>query len=434
MGIHFMKASATTRTQLCMDGDRLNRTLYQLAEIGQQPNGGVSRIAFTTEDMLARQLVRSWMEEAGMDVRIDAAGNMIGRYAGRFATAPALATGSHIDTVPMAGRYDGCLGVLAGIEVVRVLNDQKIRLNHPIEVIVFTDEESTVIGSKAMAGEIKFDAEYYRRKDGTAIETCLERIGGDWSKVATAKRDRGEMAAFVELHVEQGGVLEAANTQIGVVKGVVGQHRFRVDITGRPNHAGTTPMNMRQDALVAAAQVVLTVNRIAVETPGEQVATVGYLKVLPCATNTVPAAVDLRIDLRDLSQTHLNNLIKQIQQELAHIATETNTKIEMHETFHVRPTPATPAVMEAIAQVCQQQGLNTLQLPSRAGHDAQEIGRFTDMGMIFIPSQGGISHSEEEFSSVEECTQGANVLLHTLLELDQLYPVQAEQPKKESLN
>jgi N-carbamoyl-L-amino-acid hydrolase len=407
---------------LSVNGDRLNHSLAQLAEIGKLPNGGVSRVAFTTEDLLARQLVQSWMIEAGMTVRTDAAGNIIGKYAGRRDGAAALATGSHIDTVPVAGRYDGCLGVLAGIEVVRVLNDNSLRLDHPIEVIVFTDEECTVLGCKAMAGEVVNDPEYYHRNDGTPIQTCLEKIGGDWSKIATAKRDRTEVAAFVELHVEQGGVLESTGAQIGVVKGIVGQYRFAVTVTGRPNHAGTTPMNMRKDALIAASQVVLAVNKLGTETPGEQVATVGYFNVSPNAVNIVPGQVDLKIDLRDLSQENLEDLISRMEQEFKAIATATQTEIVMRQALHVLPTLSAPTILDTIVQVCEEMGLSYCHLPSRAGHDAQEIGRFTDMGMIFVPSRAGISHAEDEYTSPEQCTQGANMLLQTFLKLDRLYP------------
>ena len=405
-----------------VNGDRLNRSITQLAEIGKLPGGGVSRLAFTPEDLLARQLVQSWMVDAGMTVRIDAAGNIIGTYAGQREGASALATGSHIDTVPVAGRYDGVLGVLAGIEVVRVLHENAIRLAHPIEVIVFTDEECSVIGCKAMAGNVVNDPEYYRRNDGTPIQTCLERIGGNWSKVTTAQREAGEIAAFVELHVEQGGVLESTGAEIGVVKGIVGQYRFAVTVTGRPNHAGTTPMTMRKDALVAASQVVLAVNKLGIDTPGEQVATVGYFNVSPNAVNIVPARVELKIDLRDLSQSHLDDLVEQMRQQFAQIAAATQTEIVMTQALHVLPTLAEPKIQDAIAQVCQKLSLSYCHLPSRAGHDAQEIGRFADMGMIFVPSLAGISHAEDEYTSPEQCTQGANVLLQTFLQLDRMYP------------
>lgn len=404
-----------------INGDRLNRNIAQLAEIGKLPGGGVSRVAFTPEDLLARQLVQSWMVEAGMSVKIDAAGNIIGTYAGKNPSAGSLATGSHIDTVPVAGHYDGVLGVLAGIEVVRTLKENSIRLNHPIEVIVFTDEESSVLGCKAMAGEIVSDAKYYARRDGTTIQTCLKSIGGDWKTISKAARQPGEIAAFVELHVEQGGVLEYTGEPIGIVKGIVGQYRFKLTVTGRPNHAGTTPMNMRKDALVAASKIVLAVNKIGTETPGEQVATVGYFNVLPNAVNIVPAKVELAIDLRDLSQEHLEHLIGEIKTELKAIAQETNTEITMTEALHVLPTLAKPDIMEAIKAVCEDLKLSYSYLPSRAGHDAQEIGRFAPMGMIFVPSRDGISHSEDEYTSPEQCTEGTNVLLQTFLRLDTLY-------------
>lgn len=403
-----------------VNGDRLNRSIAQLAEIGKLANGGVSRVAFTPEDLLARQLVQSWMIDAGMSVRIDAAGNIIGTYAGLQAGVGALATGSHIDTVPVAGHFDGVLGVLAGIEVVRVLHENSLRLNHPIEVIVFTDEECSVIGCKAMAGNVVANPEYYRRNDGTAIETCLQRVGGDWARLPTAKRRVEEIAAFVELHVEQGGVLESTGDRIGVVKGIVGQYRFAVTVTGRMNHAGTTPMNMRKDALVAASQVALAVNQLG-NNPGEQVATVGYFTVSPNAVNVVPGKVELKIDLRDLSQTHLDNLVAQMQQQFAQIATATQTEIVMTQALHVLPTLAEPKIQDAIAQVCQQLELSYSYLPSRAGHDAQEIGRFADMGMIFVPSFAGLSHSQDEYTSPQQCTEGANVLLQTFLKLDRLY-------------
>ncbi|MGB0561833.1 MAG: Zn-dependent hydrolase [Spirulinaceae cyanobacterium] len=411
-------AQTTAPSPLTINGERLNAHLAALAQIGRLAHGGVSRVAFSAADLAARRQVQDWMRIAGMAVRTDAAGNLIGRYPGRQAQAGALATGSHLDTVPVAGRYDGSLGVLAGIELVQTLHEQPLQLQHPLEVIVFTDEEGMMLGCKAMAGERVADPEAYRRPDGTSIQTCLGQIGGNWVEMATAERTAEEIVAFVELHVEQGGVLEQAQMDIGVVTGVVGQHRFTVTIAGRPNHAGTTPMDQRQDALVAAAQVVLAVNRLGCETPGEQVATVGYLVVSPNAVNIVPAQVDLTIDLRDLSQAHLNQLIQQLRQALQAIAQQTQTQIEMVETLHIPPTLATTAIMKTIEAVCDDWGYSHLRLPSRAGHDAQEIGRFTKMGMIFVPSRDGISHAEAEYTAPEQCTQGANALLQTFLRLD----------------
>jgi beta-ureidopropionase / N-carbamoyl-L-amino-acid hydrolase len=414
-------------SELKIDAARLDRSLFELAEIGKLPQGGISRVAFTPEDLRARQLVQAWMIEAGMTVRTDAAGNIIGRYPGLNPQAGALATGSHIDTVPTGGRYDGCLGVLAGIEVVRVLHERSIRLHHPIEAIVFTDEERSVIGSKAMAGEVLEAASYYARLDGTPIQHCLAQIGGDWSQIATAQRQPGDIVAFVELHVEQGGVLEQLEQPIGIVTGVVGQYRFAVTVIGRANHAGTTPMYLRKDALVAASEIVIAVNQIALAIDGDQVATVGYLNVYPNATNTVPGKVDLRIDMRDLSAARLQLLTDKLKVAIAEIARHTDTEISIEQTLHIRPTLADPDIMLGIEQICQQRGLGYTYLPSRAGHDAQEMGRFTDMGMIFVPSREGISHSAAEYTSPEECERGANVLLETLIYLDRVYSSQRSQ-------
>jgi beta-ureidopropionase / N-carbamoyl-L-amino-acid hydrolase len=402
---------------LAVNGDRLMARIFELAKIGGLANGGVCRLAFSDEDIQARQQVSNWMQEAGMTVRVDAAGNLIGRYGGVYETA-AIGTGSHIDTVPVGGRYDGVLGVLAGIELVQTLRDHDLRLQHPIEVIVFSDEERSVIGCKAMSGGLLEAPEYYARTDGTSIQSCLEKVGGNWDQIHTAKRDRTEIAAFIELHVEQGGVLESQGAPIGIVQGIVGQHRFAVKVTGRMNHAGTTPMNDRQDALLAAAKIIVAVNEIAMTAPGDQVATVGYLTVLPNATNTVAGEADLRIDLRDLSGDNLMQLIRSIRHAIADIAIETKTRITFEEMLNLKPTLAKGRIQETIAQVCKTLQLDHYYLPSRAGHDAQEIGRFTAMGMIFVPSQQGLSHSEAEYTSPEHCIQGTNVLLQSFLAID----------------
>jgi beta-ureidopropionase / N-carbamoyl-L-amino-acid hydrolase len=413
-------------SMLTVSGDRLNANINRLAKVGRLPNGDICRLAFTPEILQARYLVQQWMVEAGMTVRTDAAGNIIGRYAGTVEGAPAIATGSHIDTVPSGGKYDGVLGVLAGIEVVRTLREHEIRLNHPIEVIVFTDEENTMIGCQAVAGTAKRSPEQYSLNAECAarystIEECLESVGGNWDELETAQRSDRDLVAFVELHVEQGAFLEKTGKEIGVVQGVVGMLRKAISIKGQANHAGTTPMDMRQDALVAAAQIVLAVQEIALSLPSQPVATVGFLAVAPNAVNIVPGQVDLTVDMRDLSQDCLNQMLDRLQQEIRTIATATDTEITLSPLLCVEPTLAAIAVQDAIAQVCQELGFSHCSMPSRAGHDSLEIGRITHMGMIFVPSQNGLSHSGQEYTSPEQCTQGANVLLHTLMRLDRLY-------------
>lgn len=404
-----------------IDGQRLNDHIESLAKIGQRPDGSLCRLAFTPEDIQARYRVQQWMVEAGMQVRTDAAGNLIGRYEGEVADAPALATGSHIDTVPSGGRYDGVLGVLAGIEAVRALRDRGQRLNHPVEVIVFSDEENTMIGCQAIAGTALLDApERYQTNVDAPIQDCLEMLGGSWEQLATARRT--DLAAFVELHVEQGIVLEYQQKTVGIVQGVVGIHRSRITITGQANHAGTTPMDMRQDALVAAAETVLAVRQIALAQPSQPVATVGQLEVSPNAVNIVPGQVTLSVDMRDLSPESLEAMTQQLEQKLDAIALKTRTKIAIEPLLYVEPTPAAAAVQQVIQTVCQDLNLSHLHLPSRAGHDALELGRITNMGMIFVPSADGVSHSEAEYTSPEDCVHGANVLLQTLIRLDAILP------------
>ncbi|MEO0802764.1 MAG: Zn-dependent hydrolase [Cyanobacteria bacterium J06642_2] len=402
---------------LPVNGVRLNASIDELARIGALPDGSVRRLAFSPEDIQARQLVREWMRAVDMSVRVDAAGNLIGRYAGRE-DLPALATGSHLDTVERGGRYDGVYGVLAGLELARSLHERGLRLRHPFEVIVFTDEENTIIGSKAMAGHASRDANSYKVKDGTDIQTCLQRLGGEWELLETARRDRRDIAAFVELHVEQGSVLETAHCTIGVVEGIVCQQRYEVTIEGQANHAGTTPMPLRQDALVAAARVVLAVDDLARHLPGQQVATVGSLNVTPNATNIVPGFVSLSVDIRDLSANHVEFIVARLQERLEQIAADTQTRISKQVRLRLEPTLAAAEIQNAIARSADRLGLKYCYLPSRAGHDAQEMGRFTDMGMIFVPSAAGISHAASEYTSPEQCTQGANVLMQTILQLD----------------
>ncbi|NET48034.1 MAG: Zn-dependent hydrolase [Merismopedia sp. SIO2A8] len=409
-----------TITALQVKGQRLQQRLDELATIGQLAEGGVRRISYSPEDLAARQWVANAMVQAGMTVTHDAAGNIIGRYPGQQ-NLPAFATGSHIDTVPSGGRYDGALGVLAGIEVVATLHEAGQRLNHPIEVIVFTDEEGEMLGSKAMAGTGHFDnPELFRRLDGSSIQKCLHRVGGNWDALSKAQRSNQDLAVYLELHVEQGGVLESVKRQIGVVQGIVGLQRYQVTITGRPNHAGTTPMPLRRDALYAASLLIAAVHDVAVDIPGNQVATVGYLTVQPNAANIVPGQVDLTIDMRDLSTDTLKAMGDRLNTRIQEITAATQTQIEMVLQHTVEPTLSSGRIQGAIAQVCDELDLTHYSMPSRAIHDAQEIGRFTQMGMIFVPSQAGISHAKDEYTSPEQCTQGADVLLNTLLKLDMM--------------
>lgn len=414
-------SASTVIAALQVNGDRLDHAVKTIGMIGALPNGGVRRLAFSPEDIQARKTLQTWMEAAGMTTTIDTAGNLIGCYRGRFPDAPALATGSHLDTVPNAGIYDGSYGVLAGLEVVRTLHENNIRLDHSLELIIFADEERTMIGSKAMAGQAQLDPDYYAHPHYAPLPPCLAAIGGDWDRLTEAQRLPGSLAAFVEVHVEQGPVLEAAGGPIGLVTGIVGQRRYSITLEGQASHAGTTPMNMRQDALVAAAQVILAVNRIGTVDQGDQVATVGSMKLAPNVVNTIPGQVEMTLDMRDLSNDRLEHMVATLEQDMAAIAQTTQTRIHLHPKLRNEPVPVNSHIHSTIAQVCEDLNLPSTALPSRASHDAQIMASLTDMGMIFVPSDDGISHAETEYTSPEHCTQGANVLLHTLLRLDRHY-------------
>ena len=400
------------------DKTRLVQSLKHMASIGLQPDGSVCRRGFSELDVQGRDQLSAWMREAGLQVHVDAAGNLIGRLEGSDPALPALLTGSHLDTVPTGGRFDGALGVLAGLEVIRSLQDHGITLRHSLELIAFADEESTMVGCKGLSGTASGVVDDYATSNGESIETNLARIGGHWPSLASAQRSESAVAAFLELHVEQGAVLEKRGHCIGVVEGVVGQRRFTIHVSGQANHAGTTPMDLRQDALTAASRVVLAIESMALEHSGDPVATVGRLEVWPNAANVVPGSVSMTVDLRDLDPGVLDQLVAQLMQSLETIGVQTGCSIRFDPQFEVAPTPAHAAVMATIEESAQSLGLSHSRLPSRASHDAQEVGRRWPMGMIFVPSEGGFSHSAAEFTSDEQCWAGTAVLLESLQRLD----------------
>jgi N-carbamoyl-L-amino-acid hydrolase len=401
-----------------VDGGRLNARLEALSRFGRDARGGVTRVAYSEEDRQAREWVMALMRDAGLDVRIDTAGNLIGRRAGADPSLRALAMGSHVDSVPEGGRYDGCVGSLAAIEVVQTLADRKMGTRHPIEVLVFQNEENGQVGSKAVSGELTdadldlTSASGKTRREGTAF------LGGDPSRITAARRSPGDFAAYLELHIEQGGVLDAKHLDIGVVEGIVGIGRWMVTFDGDANHAGTTPMDQRRDALVVAARFIDAVNRLAVETPGRQVATVGQLRVEPNAPNVIAGRVELSLEIRDLDRAKIRALFEQASARAGRLASETGTRVAFRQVYDNPPAPTDEGIRQIIEAQAHGLGLSTFLMPSGAGHDAQSVARLTPVGMIFIPSVGGYSHSAKEYSTPAAIANGANVLLKTLLELD----------------
>ena len=404
--------------RLRVDGDRLNQHLDDLSQFGRTAEGGVHRVAFSDADIEARRFCLELMSRAGLDARIDAAGNVVGRRPGLLADAPPIVFGSHIDTVPDGGKYDGSLGSLSAIEIAETLRENGYRNRRPLEVVIFSDEESGLSGSSGFVGALSREALAGRRSNGPTLAECIERIGGDPARIEEAARHPGEIAGYIELHIEQGATLERAGIQIGVVEGIVGITRHDVVFAGFPNHAGTTPMSERRDAMLAAAELVLAVNRQVRAIPGRQVGTVGRLEAEPNAPNVIPGRVTLTVELRDLSNETIDRLWEGIAREAQEIAQRQGASVSHERTSRIEPALADPGIRGVIADAAADMGLSTLSLPSGAGHDAQELARIGPMGMLFVPSVGGVSHSPLEFTRPEDVVNGANVLLQSVLRLD----------------
>jgi N-carbamoyl-L-amino-acid hydrolase len=401
------------------DADRLDQRIHELGRFGANPDGGVSRVAFSDADVAGREYVKALMRGAGLDVRTDTAGNIIGRRPGSEPGLPVIMTGSHIDSVPQGGNYDGDVGVLGAIEVAQLLHAHGIATRHPFEFVVFTDEEGGTVGSQAMAGHLSAGALDIVSHSGLPVRDGIRKVGGDPERIAEAKRSPGELEAFVELHIEQGAVLDESSTDIGVVEGIVGIRWWDVTVDGVANHAGTTPMNRRRDALVAAAELVLAVNRIASSTPGTQVATVGRIRAEPGAPNVIPGRVTLSLEIRDLSSGKMESVFHAIETEATRIAEARATPIGFAESaVSLEPAPTDERLREVVESAANSLGLSHRRMPSGAGHDAQDIAHVAPMAMIFVPSDGGISHAPQEHTAVPDLANGADVLLRTLLAID----------------
>jgi len=399
----FLSAPENPFQELRINGKRLEQRILKLAEFGKNDQGGVSRVAFSEADIRGRDYLLSLMKEAGLKIRIDEAGNIIGRKEGCNPELPPILFGSHSDSVPQGGIYDGALGVLGAIECVQTLKEKNIATQHPLEVIIFTDEEGGLIGSKALIGTLTEAALEVISHSGKTVKEGIAAVGGSPDMLANAVRKKGDFKAFLELHIEQGKVLESRNIDIGVVQGIVGIRWWEVTVDGFSNHAGTTPMHMRQDALLAAAQLIIAVNRVVTSVEGSQVGTVGRIRAEPGAPNVIPGKVIMSLELRDLQDEKIVRLYKKIKEEARAIEKKTGTRI----TFSPIEATAVPAPTDALIQkylmeAAHELGLTSLLMPSGAGHDAQNLARISPTGMIFVPSAGGISHSPKEYTRPEK--------------------------------
>lgn len=411
--------SGAPSDRLRADPGRMESRIRALSRFGRNADGGVDRIAYSQADIQGRGYIKGLMEGAGLAVRVDTAGNIIGRREGAEPQLPVILFGSHIDSVPGGGNYDGDVGVLGAIEVIEVLNGAGRKTRHPLEVIVFTDEEGGLTGSRALIGDLGASALEVVGHTGMTVREGIRAVGGDPDRLEEARRDPEELRAFLELHIEQGAVLDEAGIDIGVVEGIVGIEWYELTITGMANHAGTTPMKGRRDALLAASHMVIGVNRIALERPGRHVATVGRLSVEPGAPNVIPGRVVMSLEVRDLDSEVIRQLYNEAVALSGEVASQTGTEVSWkHLDVSADPAPTDKAMRDIIEAAARELGLSTRRMPSGAGHDAQDLARITPTGMIFVPSRGGISHSPEEYTSPEDMAHGATVLLQAILKID----------------
>jgi len=395
-------------------GTRIWERCDTLGRLSEDP-GGLTRIFMSREQRAVDDLTLGWMREAGMSARLDAIGNVVGRYEGETEGAPCLMLGSHLDTVRNAGKYDGMLGVIAAIDCVHTLNARGRRLPFAIEVVGFADEEgvrfgSTLLGSRAIAGT--FDAKLLenRDKDGTSMREALAAFGLDPERVGDAVRRRGDILAYAELHIEQGPVLEAEGLPVGVVTAINGANRFTVEIEGMAGHAGTVPMSLRRDALAAASECVLAIESRCSREP-ELVGTVGRLEAAPGATNVIPGNVRFTIDLRAPSDEQRRRASVDINEAIPSICARRGVRVTLRPTHEGRTATCAGWMQQQIASAIEAEGLPVRRLPSGAGHDGMALVDLVDIGMLFVRCKDGISHNPLEAITVADAELSARVFL-----------------------
>lgn len=416
--IQWSAKSIAGDTTFKVTGKRIESRISELAQFGRNEDGHGYRVAFTKGDIEGRAWFMELMKKAGLEVSVDAGGNISGKRKGKDQSLKPIAFGSHIDMVPDGGNYDGTLGSISALEVIEVLNENKIVTNHPLEVIIFANEEGGTIGSKALAGLLDAEGLAKMSQNGLTMAEGIKAVGGNPANIESCLRKKGDLHAFVELHIEQGGILENESVQIGVVEGIVGMMDWDVTIEGFANHAGATPMNIRKDALLAASKLVIAVNEVINGVPGKQVGTVGKISSYPGASNVIPGKVVMSLEIRDLSLEKVEMLFAEIQKRAATIASDFNTAISFQPQFVIKPALSNNILKDKINSSAKALGFTTRFMQSGAIHDSQNMSLIAPMAMIFVPSAGGISHSPKEFTTTADMTNGANALLQTILSVD----------------
>lgn len=399
--------------------NRLWTDLQAMGDVGATPTGGVRRLALSVEDKAGRELFEQWCRDGNYAVRVDTMGNIYARREGSDASAAPVMTGSHLDSQPVAGKYDGPFGVLAGLEVLRTLDRHGVTTRRPIDVVVWTNEEGArfqppSLASAVVAGSIEPAVAYDTRdSEGVRFEDALRSIGYAGSIDAVRPR----VHSYVEAHIEQGPVLEKAGITIGVVHGVVGVHAYQVELIGKAAHTGTTPIPHRKDALLGAAHIIEGVRQLALRNEPHGRASVGYINVSPNARSVVADKVVLTADCRHTDETKLDSMRAELLELFQRAARDESLQVSVHNYWSVAPTRFSPVCIDAVQRAAQGMGYSHDVIYSGAGHDAVHLSRIAPTAMIFIPCKDGVSHHEAESITPEQAAEGANVLLHALLEL-----------------
>ncbi len=403
---------------LAINSERLWASLMEMAQIGATEKGGVNRQALTELDGQGRDLFVRWCREAGCGVRVDAVGNIHARRPGKNDALAAVMTGSHLDTQPTGGKYDGVFGVLSGLEVIRTLNDLNYETERPVEVTVWTNEEGcrfapAMMGSGVASGKFDLDEVYaLADADGKAFRDELDAIG----YLGAGAPAVGDVAAFFEVHIEQGPILEDADKTIGIVQGAQGQRWFDVTLVGQEAHAGPTPMQTRHDALVGAAEIVGAVNRIGLKFQPGACATVGQFDVSPNSRNTIPGQVVFSVDFRHPDDACLSAMKVALEAACAKAAADQGLELNCRQIWYQPPIVFDADCVAAVQSGAEAAGLEAMKIVSGAGHDACHISTLAPTGMIFVPCKDGISHNEMESATQDDCAAGCNVLLHAIID------------------
>jgi len=412
-------------TAVTINKRRLLRDLNAVSRIGIGDHGSVTRLVFSIKELRGRQFLIHLMRQAGLQIHIDRIGNIFGRLDGSNPKAPAVLVGSHLDTVLHGGKFDGTMGVIGALEAVRALKEQTVMLRSPVEVVCFVGEESSrfgysTLGSSLVAGEVHgADLSNAADAQGTRLEDILSSLGIYRSNLRSMRRDPASVKAYLELHIEQGPILEAKKKPIGVVTSIAAPTRFRVVFTGQADHSGTTPMEMRKDALVAAAELVVAVEKISRRysrmEKGRVVGTVGAMKIEPGVINAIPGKAELSVDIRSITASAKNRVVRLVQAKIREIARRRHVRIEILPIREENPVPLDKRLVHLLKECCEAKGIAYEVMPSGAGHDAMQMAKITPSGMLFIPSRRGISHSPLEWSDPEDICLGTQLLLDSIV-------------------